>query len=415
MRAHSVHWLGEFGVRNFYLFIWFVSTAVFFSPVAFADNTLLIRIHGENKWDLSAASRTSFESFLTAERESLLSKIPQLQFPEKFESIERGIFEYGIATRPEYKNRDVSCLFLARVAQNLKNMDDRAELDRITNSGQVCSPRDVLESERSAWTLSLAQFLWTRPWIPENETRLSLEQQIVTALGITNYQRPTIRILTAVDFDGYGYNRSPLDRQTIAGNPKLAEALQIAKNFTPNDPSSIGDLGPELAKMAKDHPTSVGDYVIQEPTIYITNNWAPEALVELLAHEYGHVLHDGIKTIFVDHGDWIGIADEPVHNEASAEAVAWQALCGVYATFPEIELFHILKLKLMSQFKRQDSHLMGASAFAPLFHYTCGKSRRHLFDFLAAPDLESFLAHQGSDALKIINRDSDMDLTLSWR
>lgn len=413
-KTFKAHWVYKFTMIHFFSLIWLLST-IFFSTSAFAESTLLLRTIGNLKWDLSSSARIDFESFLTSERKSLLRDIPGLQFPENFDSFKQGVVEYSLSTSPEYKNREVSCQFLARVAANIRERRDALAFERLTNNGKVCIPRDVPDAERSQWALSLAQFLWTRPWIPAGGTMLSLEQQIIKALRIKDYQRPEIRILTTVDFDGYGYNRSAIDQKTISANTKLSDAMKIAKDFTPNDPSSTGDLGPDLARLAQQRPASIGEYLIGSPTIYITNNWPPEALVELLAHEYGHVLHNGIKTIFSDHTDWIEINSDPVHNEGAAEAAAWQSLCGIYETFPEIKVFHILKLKLFSDFKRQDAHLVGAAAFASLFHSSCANTHVHFYDFLGARSLVTFLTSHGSDTLKVVGRDPDSDLILSWK
>lgn len=388
----------------------------FVSATAFAQNELLVRLEGAPKWELGADVRLNFDSFLQNERLDLLKKIPGLDFPDSFASMKEGMFEYAVASEKNYKNRSTSCSFLEKVKRTLSSQDLIA-FNEIFRNGQVCTPGDLPEIERSQWMMSLIQFLWLKPWIssPNSKVNLSLEDLIISRIGSDPYQRPQFHILTSVPFDGYGYNYSAHDRMSLAANPLLNKVFDIAKNYTPNNPSSLGDLGDEAKALVNESPTGAGGFFVLGPSIYVTNNWAPEALVELLVHEYGHVLQGNLQTKLIDKGNLIEVTNDSVLNEGGAEAVAWQVLCGVYDEYPEIKFFHVLKLKLFSQWKKSDSHLVGAAAFAEQFHYACQNQPDSLLGYLRSNSLADYMKSVSQFPLMQIGVGNSKEVRLKWQ
>ncbi|MBT3982270.1 MAG: hypothetical protein HOE90_13010 [Bacteriovoracaceae bacterium] len=385
-------------------------------PNCFAGepNKLMFKFVGDTKWELDSVARQEFNEFLEEQRVSLLGDIKELEFPAKFDSLKDAILSYAMPAGKYYKNRELSCLFLERVRKNLVSDADKVEFRGITKNGEICTQGDLAPSEYSAWTLRLVNFIWFQKWIPTSIGTKSMEQYLIDRLEVKNYIRPTINILTSKEYDAYGYSFSSDDMKTISQNKKLSEVFEITKNFTPNDASTFGDLGPEMKKMIEENTASAAGFFITEPSIYITNNWAPSDLIDLMAHEFGHVYHGLFKNSITDLGDVIEFKNSRIHDEGAAEAVAWFGLCKLYEDFPEIKFFHVFKLMTFSQLRKNDPHYVGAVSFANQFHYSCPDSSKELHQFLSAKSLDNFMEHIEYFPIRKIGKKDDEKVELVW-
>lgn len=83
-----------------------------------------------------------------------------------------------------------------------------------------------------------------------------------------------------------------------------------------------------------------------------------------------------------------------VHDEGVAEAFAWLLLNELYPKYPEVEFFHIAKLRLFLAKRPDDPHLLGAAGLSSLFHFRGSRNFPDLFEFAKSLDLEDFLNHR---------------------
>lgn len=178
---------------------------------AIAKNELLVRLQGAPQWELDQKVRSSFDNFLDQERLNLLSIFPGLEFPESFASLKEGIYEYALTTEKNYKNRNISCSFLARVKRSLSSQD-LATLNKIDRNGTICTPGDLPENERNHWMESLMHFFWFSPWISSTNFKgnVSLEDYIKSKIGSSGWHRLILISRSFID-DSTGDDKERLD------------------------------------------------------------------------------------------------------------------------------------------------------------------------------------------------------------
>jgi hypothetical protein len=167
-------------------------------------------------------------------------------------------------------------------------------------------------------------------------------------------------------FDAWGIAQSQRDLDFFASIPNIRDVLATMEKFDPNDSATFGGLGPEFQKFVEKDPFNAANLLRSQPTVYISNGWPPNGMVEVLAHEYGHIYRRLVSKHYSgDDKKLIWLNDE-VHEEAAAEACAWMSLFPLYQTYPEIEIYHIAKLVLMN--KSKNFHYLGASSLQDFFH-----------------------------------------------
>ena len=58
----------------------------------------------------------------------------------------------------------------------------------------------------------------------------------------------------------------------------------------------------------------------------------------------------------------------PEPEEAAAEKFAWVSLHPLYSSYPEVEIFHVLKLIFMCNFSSNNFHYLCAAGLQETFH-----------------------------------------------
>lgn len=153
-----------------------------------------------------------------------------------------------------------------------------------------------------------------------------------------------------VGFDGYAWGYSKSELTLFDKFELLKDYKTVALKFDPNSSNPFTALGTYVEDLLAENPYGMAGSFKPESAIYISKNIAPADLIELLAHEYGHVFH-GEKA---DNVSWSSEdklmlrKDNRVHSEAVAEAFSWFLLHELYSEFPEISFFHLAKLDLFS-------------------------------------------------------------------
>jgi hypothetical protein len=351
-------------------------------------------------WELTAQARADFDQYLEEQRLLLKHTLPELDFPASFDSFRQAFEEYVYAGTTKFKNRSSTCGFLNRVRNNLKDTAAIAEFNRLTESGRVCIPADIEKSRWQTWSYDLIRFFWDRPWIAVQSENLSLEGLIKKNLPAGAYVRPEIRLATNTELDAFGYAKSAADLEVIRTNRSLSKIFDIASLFDPNDWTTIGDLGAELRKFAQEHSYSMAQAFTLKPLIYVSAGWSPDSLVELLVHEYGHVYQALNSSHFSTNESSATYKYDAVHNEGVAEAFAWMNLREIYPYYPEVKIFHILKLQQMGKFREDDSHYVGAGSLFTVFHSDTTGTFTDLEKYVRARDLSEYMREKGVSTLR---------------
>lgn len=335
-----------------------------------------LTFHNRGQWKLKESVEKEFLRFLDDERVALLGQIPALEFPPRLSMLPGGVrgetfAKYVDARTDVYVNRAVACGFVRKVRAGLQTAADIAEWERLTQSGRICIPRDVPDSARAEWTLDLGRFLWHAPWIVHagGGPNQSLEMRVVSLVGLENYRPPRLELLQNGEVDAYGYAFSPADAALTSHDDFLSLLFGRTAQFDPNDPSTLGRVGAPLRSYVKQDAYELGSAFVREPLILVSEGWSPETFVEILAHEYGHVFHLNLQTRFsVLGGEYLYEYDR-VRDEGTAEAFAWNVLRDIYESYPEVEVFHVLKLRFFAEIDRSDDpHFVGAGAFHKVLH-----------------------------------------------
>jgi hypothetical protein len=352
-------------------------------------------------WKLNPETHSQFKIFLEHRRELLVASIPNLYFP-KAPLNPADFSKVFMGTSKDYVNRATACSFLQRMRETIKGETSELELRELTADGKICIQADLPPDRWTAWTRKLANFIWTEKWIKKGHEKLSLEDLLISQIGVGIYQKPKIKILSNRPIDGFGYGLSEKDKHFIQDHLVLKKIFDQSRNIDLNNLSTFPELGSELASLFKLDSYNYGEPFIQEPTILISNSWPPDALVELLVHEYGHIYHMLSTSRFSGNVDEIVYFNDHLHFEGVAEAFAWTNLRDLYKTYPEIEIFHIYKLKFFADLKPTDNHYVGAAALSRLFHTTHidATSFEVLSKLADTPNLGTFLEINNITTLK---------------
>jgi hypothetical protein len=238
-------------------------------------------------------------------------------------------------------------------------------------------------------------FFWLEKWIASDHEMLSLEDLAIRAMGV-NYKRPEFFIATGTT-DGYGWGYSDAELSMFAADPVLSTYATLARRFDPNSKIPFMELGADLGKILVRDPYGMAGRIQPSSKIYISNAWAPADLVELMVHEYGHVLHGEVDSNISWEADtrMLVVRSNKVHDESVAESVAWMLLRNIYERYPEVQFFHLAKLQLFQFTRSKDPHLVGAAAVHRLFHSESDGTYADLIEYAGNLDLGTYLLSHG--------------------
>jgi hypothetical protein len=395
-------------VKNILVFVLAV-----FARSGFAAELTIVE-DGVQKYALSSEAESDFNDFLGNEREALLRAIPELHFPQDPGSLRDGVSKSMMASSPAYENRAVGCRFFDRLSRTV-NPDLKRQILELTDEGRICGPGDVEVAKRTAWAQSFADFLWRRPWIQNGTAEYSLKAWLRHSLGISIDIEPEIRVVDAVEYDGFGSAYSVNDLVFINSHGALAQMYLAMKDYDPDHPELSPSMGPQVDEQIRKDPVSFGISFKLRPTIYISNSWAPQDMVELLAHEFGHVYHALNKTDFYSVGEQIRVKRDRVFDEAAAEIIAWNGLIDLYGAYPEIKVSHIFKLHIFSLYRKGDPHLVGAAGMYGRFH-SIFKARNDLLqEFLESGSIGEYVNSKQLTTLLPSEREPESARTYLWQ
>ena len=358
---------------------------------------LTLRFESGHNWKMTPTLKNEFSGFLNLEMEKIKTQVKDLYWPEisantQFKDVLTSSFYPGSTA---YKNRPLQCSFVQKVLATTSG-SARARFIEITRNGTICIQFDLPESDWAGFTKSLMDFFWTEKWIALNSENLSLEDLAIQAVGPT-YRRPEFHIASELYYDGYGWGHSSSELALFDSDPILARFASIARSFDPNSTLVFSALGSEMGGMLKGAPYEVVGAIQPSSKIYLSKAWGPADMVELLAHEYGHVIHGETNS----NKSWnfesriLVTASNRVHDESVAESFAWMLLRDIYDTYPEVEFFHIAKLQALNVLRPNDPHLVGAAAIHHLFHSKSKGTFSDLIEYAEASDLGVYLSNHG--------------------
>ncbi len=360
-----------------------------------------IRFDEGDKWEMTQGGKDTFSTFLADEMADVKSQVPNLFWPTVTEhtDFKEIVLSAFYPASGMYKNRPLQCAFVQKVL-NTTNGAVRDRFLQITHNGQVCIQYDLSKSEWATFTENLMTFFWTEKWLLVDGAFFSLEDLVVQAVGPT-YKRPEFHIATRIEFDGYGWGFSDSELEIFQVTPVLEKYATLAQEIDPNSDIPFTALGPEVEKILKGSPYGTVGAFQPSSKIYISNAWGPADLVELLAHEYGHVFH-GETNRNVEWESATGtlvVHANGVHNESVAESFAWMLLRDVYSAYPEIKFFHLAKLQLFQSLQPKDPHLLGAAVVGRLFHSDEDGTFDDLREYASFLDLNQYITSYGFEGI----------------
>jgi len=253
---------------------------------------LYLQIDTGNAWAMSPQLMEDFRGFLDSELSRLREEVSSIYWPAIDERTDfnevfmAAFFPAG----PKYKNREMQCQFIRRLLSSTIDLVQNEIFD-LTRGGTVCIPGDLPKAEWANWTERLMKFLWSEKWISRGSEYVSMEDLIVEKIGEEQYKRPEFHIARRIEFDGHGWGFSPHELGLFLREPLLERYFALISSYDPNSEKPFRGLGPEVEKQLTDHPYGMVGTFQPGSKIYISSAFGPADLVELLAHEYGHVFH----------------------------------------------------------------------------------------------------------------------------
>jgi len=365
---------------------------IFFSLVpALGSEEFYLKISSQPHWTLNDLQRDKFRLFLRDETQWLNKHVKDLRLPNKISTPQEFLSFTGL--RPgNVKVRNISCRFLNRVRQGLKG-EVLSRFNNLTSAGRICLVSDVSPNKQKKWAQDLATFFFEENWAPFDNKLVSIKELVGMRLNqpVVNTD---IRVITSKEYEGYGWAWSSMDRDRLLRHnsffKRLVDSLRGA--YDPDEPKFDVSFGTVLPAVVNEDSAGMASLFIQNPTILLAKSFTPFEVIDFLAHEYGHVLHGINKRTFEGGATEIVIHSDHHHNEAVAEAVAWNSLSPLYDRFPEIKIVHILKLNYFLHQKPNDPHVEGAGALFDFLHVPPSEFRPSLMsNLLKSPDLSSFL------------------------
>ena len=314
------------------------------------------------------------------------------------EFIRNSIYPAG----PNYKNREVQCRFINRLLSEV-SQPLLLRLQELTNNGKICIAGDLPKEQQVNWTSQWIQILWNEKWYVDENGSFSLEDLIIENIGTENYSKPDIIVAINEQFDGYGAGLSKALAPLYLNDPTLQKFRFLGSQFDPNkakaEPFIL--LGQDIQNvLLEDSPYEKASLVRGKSEIYISPIWPVAELVELLVHEYGHVLHaeQTPNTKWDPVQKTLRKKMDGRHNEGVAEAFAEMLLLDVFKRHPETETFHLGKLRIFSEIRPQDNHLAGAIALNSIF-YQGKRNFPELLNLIRTENFMDYLIQNNINAL----------------
>lgn len=340
---------------------------------------------------VSQSAILSFKTHLDQRIADLKSRSPELylETPNASTNLRDVILSTFLPANPAYKNREAQCSFIHRLLSEVQE-PLLTRLRSLTQDGSICIAGDLPKELRINWTTQWLQLLWNDKWLVMADKSQSLEDLIIEKIGIENYRKPNIMIALREGFDGYGSAHSRSILPLFDQDPLLQQFKSLGLQFNPDKTEPFILLGEDIQKaLGEESPYNSTGLVRTTSDIYISPIWPVAELVELLVHEYGHVLHAEQNP----NESWNPITktlyrkSNGAHNEGVAEAFSEMLLKEVFIKHPETETFHLLKLRVFSEIRPQDNHLQGAVALSSVFF----QGQQDFAELLRLTRAESFM------------------------
>jgi hypothetical protein len=299
---------------------------VSFPPLSLAKEFQFV-FDGDQNWELSDSARNDFNQFLQVERQRLINSVEGISIAGDYSDQNHFINEI-VSTMPGYANYQVSCRFLQKVRGVLKGAVLK-RFNEVTQNGKVCTVADMPKEKWSEWSLKLAEFFWTQPWIKKHKESFSLKKYLDRSVHLPVL--PTSVVLMPVTsrvIEGYPTGYSTEDLKLLSQTP-MAEIFELTKNIKVGDPSTYPSLGPDADETFKENQEGLAALFVTQPGIALSYGWAPMDMIDVLAHEYGHTLHALNQSFFRVEKNQALTSPDSVWHEAVAEAFAWNGLLGL--------------------------------------------------------------------------------------
>ena len=252
----------------------------------------------------------------------------------------------------------------------------------------------------------------SKPWIPRNGKNLNLHQLVLEKIGIQEDADVEVLPWRGVDhFDATLSDLSSGDRAFINDHPDLRQLMSRLATFRlGEDVTPVREIATTLADYATGPQAAYFQDVFSSTrAIYIGRQVGPAEAVDALVHEFGHILFDEQRTNFSsDSAGLIYYGKHATHDEACAETLSWITLSDIYSDFPEIKVFHILKLYGFSQLKPHDPHYVGFGAVLPVLESSPERAPQLFLDLTKAGSLQDFLSKHNRPALLPSGRDANV-------
>jgi hypothetical protein len=354
---------------------------------------LTIVVKSGEQWALTDAARAELNTHLANEISQLKKRLPGFCFsPLTSETkMSSAIPESFFPGSKRYKNRDIQCAFIQKLISR-GDSHARARARELSQDGKLCSSGDIAQVLWPQWTFDWMQFLWNEKWFPSAHGNVSLEDIIISKIGRENYRKPSFHIALLNEFDGFGWGFSANELRLFASDPVLRHFRDEAKKYDPNSHEPFMSLGPIVFLLFQDSPYSAAGFLHLQSEIWISPGWPVAELVELLMHEYGHVLHGEQDESHTWNSQTrsLEVYNCSVQDEAISEAFSEMSLREVFARDPETKLFHVGKLALFSIVRPTDPHYVGAGAIKSLF-WRKTDNFGELFELIRSHDFAGFL------------------------
>ncbi len=374
----------------------------FIQIVVLAQDMKLVNVI-ESGLSLSEQSVQSFKQQLDQRILNMKEKIPGLYLTEftPQSKIRDLILQVHYPAGVNYKNRQVQCAFIQRLLSQTKG-SAQVRINALTQNGKICIAGDLPKTEWVAWTTEWIDILWNEKWFIKSSAAFSLEDLIVKSIGIENYKKPVIKIAINEVFDGYGFGYSDAAIAMFDSDPVLSYFKQRGLKFNPDSKEPFTLLGDEVKTfLVEESPYGAAATVRVTSEIYISPVWPIAELVELLVHEYGHVLHseqNQTKQTWDPITKSLTTKVNTVWQEGVAESFTEMLLQDVFLAHPETQIFHLSKLRMFAEVKSKDSHLLGAALLSPLF-FQGQNDFLILLELARANNLNEFLQKYKIDTL----------------
>jgi len=376
-----------------------------------AIERMIIRAHPQ--WKLSAESEYRFKFYLETQIDKLNEQLPGLNLPQNDTNLQNAFLEFENTDSPSYRLRDMECRFLRKIKSQLQG-ELLHHFETLTHEGKICIPADLDVAERSDWMLTLFEFFSYSKWIQLHEESYSLVDLIQNRLKLGTIPKPNFHILEDGDQNAFAYAWSPKDLAKLDGYPVTKAFINACAKWDINNPTQFPSFGEDATRFFLDNVQERAAYCVPDRRIYISNNWPPSTVVEILTHEWGHLYHFANREIITQNEGFndLILYTDPVHEEAIAEAFASLVLAPIYKKYPETKRFHILKQNVYYQQHEHVPHVLGTAAFLDLFHSPSQSQLPWLFKLTQAKTLDRFLSELETQPLEKIYNNTSQDVAL---